>query len=90
MAALERGFLPHTEKDVADMLAAIGLGSLDELFAPVPAEVRLGRPLDLPPALSEPELAAHLEALAAANRADLTCFAGGGWHTITIIPSVSV
>lgn len=78
MDDLQGGFLPHTEQDVAEMLAVIGLGSLDELFAAIPAEVRLARPLDLPPALSEVELAAHLEGLAAANRADLTCFAGGG------------
>ena len=39
-----------TDADLAAMLAAIGVGSLEELFdAQIPAGVRLGRALDLPP-----------------------------------------
>src|SRR6266702_8777433 len=49
------------------MLEAIGVSSIDELFEQVPEAVRLGRPLDLEPALSEPELVAHLEELAGRN-----------------------
>src|SRR5438128_128622 len=49
------------------MLAAIGVSSVEELFEQIPEGVRLGRPLDLEPALSEPELVAHLEELAAKN-----------------------
>ena len=49
------------------MLAAIGVDSVDELFRDIPAGVRLGRALDLEPALSEPELSRHLEELAARN-----------------------
>jgi glycine dehydrogenase subunit 1 len=61
---------PHlslTEEDREAMLAAIGVASVEELFRDVPAGVRLGRELALEPALSEPELAAHLAELAAAN-----------------------
>ena len=49
------------------MLAAIGVSSIDELFQDIPERVRLDRPLDLEPALSEPELVAHLEELAGRN-----------------------
>lgn len=43
-----------------EMLDAIGVGSVEELFSQVPTEHRLSRPLDLPPALSESELRRHL------------------------------
>jgi glycine dehydrogenase subunit 1 len=49
------------------MLAAIGVSSLDELFAQIPEGVRFDRDLDVPPALAEAELVAHLEQLAAKN-----------------------
>jgi glycine dehydrogenase subunit 1 len=49
------------------MLEAIGIDSVDELFAQIPPAVRLGRTLDLEPALSEPELVAHLGELASRN-----------------------
>jgi glycine dehydrogenase subunit 1 len=50
------------------MLDAIGVGSLEELFAEVPEGVRLGRPLDLPDGRSEQQVWAELSALAARNR----------------------
>ncbi len=56
------------------MLEAIGASSIDALFEPVPERVRLQRALDLPPATSEPDLMAHLAALAAQN-ADATRYA---------------
>jgi glycine dehydrogenase subunit 1 len=56
------------------MLEVIGVPSIDALFEPVPAAVRLQRELDLPPALSEPDLIAHLGALAGQN-ADPSTFA---------------
>jgi glycine dehydrogenase subunit 1 len=73
-------FLPHTESDDRAMLDAVGARELDDLFEPVPASVRLGRSLDVPEALSEPELIRHMAALADRSRgaADLVCFAGGG------------
>src|SRR5204863_5292981 len=49
------------------MLETIGVDSVDELFEQIPAAVRLGRPLQLEPALSEPELVAHLTELASRN-----------------------
>src|SRR4029450_12435252 len=60
-------FLSLTDSDRAEMLAAIGVDSLDELFAQIPEGVRFRGRLDLEPALSEPELVAHLEELAGRN-----------------------
>ncbi|MGI8421098.1 MAG: aminomethyl-transferring glycine dehydrogenase subunit GcvPA, partial [Gaiellaceae bacterium] len=59
--------LSLTDADRDEMLAAIGVDSIDELFAQIPEGVRLGRALDLEPALSEPELVAHLAELASRN-----------------------
>ena len=60
-------FLSLTEQDREQMLETIGIDSIDELFEQIPAGVRLGRPLELERALSEPELVAHLSELAAHN-----------------------
>jgi glycine cleavage system P protein (glycine dehydrogenase) subunit 1 len=59
--------LSLTDADREAMLAAVGVDSVDDLFEQVPPGVRLGRALELEPALSEPELVAHLEELAARN-----------------------
>ncbi|MDP8955396.1 MAG: aminomethyl-transferring glycine dehydrogenase subunit GcvPA, partial [Actinomycetota bacterium] len=73
-------FAPHTDEDVRDMLAACGLSSLDDLFAHLPENVRLDRPLEIPEGVSEMELVDDLRRLAARNRNvdDVVCFAGGG------------
>jgi glycine dehydrogenase subunit 1 len=82
-------YLLNTPNDRQAMLKTIGVSSIDELFAPIPAELRLGRPLDIPPAMSEMELTAHIAALAAKNRpaGDLVCFLGGGAYD-HFIPTV--
>ena len=79
----------NTEQDQAAMLASIGVASIEELFATLPPEVRLGRQLDLPPAKGELELTQHMAALAAKNlSADTaTCFLGGGSYD-HFIPAV--
>lgn len=62
------------------MLADLGLGSTDELFATVPAALRLAGGLGLPGGLPEADVAAEMARLAGANRGagQLVCFAGGG------------
>src|SRR4051795_1758808 len=71
-----------TDADRQEMLDAIGVGSIDELFADVPEEVRLGRPLDIPGGLSEPEVYARLRDLAARNVSaeDEISFLGAGMY----------
>src|SRR6266576_4309136 len=49
------------------MLETIGVDSIDELFEQIPVGVRLGRALELEPALSEPELVAPLDEIASRN-----------------------
>jgi len=61
------GYNPHTAEDIAAMLAAIGVGSIDDLFAHVPATLRARAAIALPEGLTEPELCRHVSALAARN-----------------------
>ena len=73
-------FVPHTDDELAAMLADLGLASLDDLFASVPTALRLAGGLGLPDGLAEAEVADAMGALARRNRtgADLVCFAGAG------------
>ncbi|TWT33543.1 putative glycine dehydrogenase (decarboxylating) subunit 1 [Posidoniimonas corsicana] len=70
----------NTPEDVAEMLAAIGVESLEELYDMVPSDLRLDRPLDLPPALGEMELDQHMRRLSGKNAstANSVCFLGAG------------
>jgi glycine dehydrogenase subunit 1 len=82
-------YIPNTPDDQQAMLEAIGAGSLEELFAMVPAELRLGRRLNLPEAMSELALTAHLGELAARNTpaGQTACFLGAGSYD-HFIPAV--
>jgi glycine dehydrogenase subunit 1 len=71
------------------MLEQIGVESVQSLFQSIPAALRLKRPLNVPPALTEIELTAHLQHLADRNRSgsDAVCFLGGGSYD-HFIPAV--
>ena len=72
-----------TTEDLAAMLAAIGVSSVEELFdRQIPEAVRLRRALELPPGLPEQEVYAHLRELAARNVSaeDELCFLGAGMY----------
>ena len=60
-------YLSLTDADRKEMLAAIGVSTVDELFEQIPPAVRFDRELDVPPALSELELVTHLSELAGRN-----------------------
>jgi glycine dehydrogenase subunit 1 len=77
-------FTPHTEDDVREMLEAIGVESLDDLFADV--SPKLEGELDLPPVLSEYEALSDVNRLAAKNVAGVPIFLGAGAYD-RIIPS---
>ncbi len=84
-------YLPHTEDELVQMLAFLGLSSLDELFAAVPEALRLGRGLALADGSPEPDVLARMESLGEANRARsdrLVCFAGGGAYDHEVPPVV--
>ena len=72
-------YVPHTDAEVGEMLARIGVGDIDELFEAVPAEHRFPQ-VDLPEPLSEMELMAELRAMAEQNDDVLhvPCFLGAG------------
>ncbi len=75
-------FIPHTEADVAAMLEMLGVSSIDELIAHVPAGLRASATINLARGLGEPEVAAELSALAARNRGvhQFVSFLGGGYY----------
>ncbi|HUQ07819.1 MAG TPA: aminomethyl-transferring glycine dehydrogenase [Kofleriaceae bacterium] len=76
------------DSDQVAMLAALGLQSLDELAdATVPADIRLGRALDLGPALTEHELLEELRTLASDNHV-MRSFIGQGYHDCITPPVV--
>lgn len=72
-------YLPHTDSERAQMLAAIGVDSVDDLFANVPAELRSGPP-PIEPGLSELEVRRLLDGLAGQNLdgSRVPSFLGGG------------
>ena len=60
-------YLSLTDADRAEMLSAIGVSSIEELFEQIPPGVRFDRELDVPPALSELELVTAISNLAVKN-----------------------
>ncbi len=67
-------------QETAEMLAAVGASSLDELMAQtVPGSIRQKAPLDVGPALSEPEALARMRQIAARNQV-MTSLIGQGYH----------
>ncbi len=82
-------YVLNTPDDRDAMLKAIGAGSVDDLFATIPADLRLRRPLDVAPAMTEIELTSHVSRLAARNCSahEAVCFLGGGSYD-HFIPAV--
>lgn len=79
-------FLPHTERDRAEMLRSIGGGTVEELFQAIPAAIR-NRSFELPPPLSEAELLDEMGRFAGANRTGAKLFLGAGAYE-HFIPSM--
>jgi glycine cleavage system P protein (glycine dehydrogenase) subunit 1 len=71
-----------TDDDLSAMLGAMGVESLEDLFADIPESVRLGREIDLPPGRSEQEVYEHLAGLARRNRSaeEEITFLGAGMY----------
>ncbi len=72
-------FTPHTPQEIEDMLNAIGVGSIEELFVKVPEKHRFPE-LNLPEPLTEMEIAAELKEIASANAStdEFISFLGAG------------
>jgi glycine dehydrogenase subunit 1 len=81
-------YLSLSDQDKKEMLARMGVASVDDLFCCIPEEVRLKRPLDLPAAQSEIELVRTIEAIGRKNAGTgLLSFLGGGAYE-HFIPTV--
>jgi glycine dehydrogenase subunit 1 len=70
-------FIPHTEKDVAEMLATIGVQQIEQLFDEIPANLRVKSLAGVPPALNEMEIGRLMSARARQDGLPL-CFIGAG------------
>jgi glycine dehydrogenase subunit 1 len=79
-------YSPHTDADHAAMLEAIGIGSIEDLFADIPAAVRASA-WDVPPPLAEQEVRAELSRLAGRNRIPEVSFLGAGVYR-HLVPAV--
>src|SRR5579862_875404 len=80
-------YIPNSQADRQEMLAGIGVDSIEQLFSGIPSKLRLRRLLDLPKPLTEPELLGYFQQRAAQNAVDSATFVGAGIyrHYIPII-----
>ena len=83
-------FTPNTEEHRKKMLDAIGMNSVEDLFADIPEKVR-NPDLNLPKAMSELDLRAYASELSSRNASagEYTSFLGAGsyWHHIPAVVS---
>ena len=80
-------FIPHTPEDLRDMLAVVGVDSLDALFADISQDMR-PKSFNLPKGQGEAAVCAHFESLAAKNRLDMISFLGAGFYNHDIPKAV--
>jgi glycine dehydrogenase subunit 1 len=81
-------YISLSEKDRAEMLARIGISSIDDLFGSIPDELKIKKKLDVPEALTEPELIRTFEEFAQQNSShNFLSFLGAGAYS-HVIPSV--
>lgn len=79
---MKHRYLPMTDQDQADMLAAVGAETIEDLFADIPQAVRYNGVLPMSKRLGEPELLKHMRDLSDRN-ADFdryTSFLGAGLY----------
>ena len=72
-------YCPNTPGEQQEMLAAIGVKSVADLFAPIPKKLR-AKSFELPAGMSEFEMLQRMTALAGANGQGLSHFIGGGFY----------
>jgi glycine dehydrogenase subunit 1 len=73
-------FNPHTPKDVTDMLAAIGVKSIDDLFDEIPKELRIESLAGIPDALNEMQIGRLMMARAAQDGTPLNFIGAGAYE----------
>ncbi|MGQ9729944.1 MAG: aminomethyl-transferring glycine dehydrogenase subunit GcvPA [Candidatus Zipacnadales bacterium] len=82
-------YLPHSDRDRAEMLASLRIETVEDLFRDIPMGLRESARPNLPPPLTEAEIVRHMQDLAGRNSSldQLVCFAGGGIYD-HFIPSI--
>ena len=77
-------FISNTDSQKREMLSALGVHTVDELYSDVPVEARLKEPFTLPEALSEYDLKKVMQNLAGRNisASDAVCFLGAGQYGV--------
>ena len=83
-------YFPHTADDLQAMLTAVGVDSLDSLYAQIPDSIRFRGDYQIPSEMCEMEVRQLFEKLGSQND-QLTCFAGYGvydHYTPSVIPSL--
>ena len=71
-------YLPKSPTERQEMLADIGVKSIEDLFSTIPEQYRLKNPLNLPGPLSESEVIDYFQARAKENSVGYTSFLGAG------------
>ena len=74
-------YLPHTASDIQQMLATVGVSSIDALYADVPNSLKFKKDYELGSEMSEQEVRAFFERITDPMLTpQLTCFAGAGCY----------
>src|ERR1700729_3933859 len=85
-------YLPKSPSERTEMLADIGVKSIDELFVSIPEKFRLTKPLNLPGPLSESEIIRYFQDRAAENPRGSPSFLGAGvyQHLRSVVPDALI
>jgi glycine dehydrogenase subunit 1 len=73
-------FIPHTEKDVAEMLATIGVTGIEQLFDEIPANLRVKSLAGIPAPLNEMEIGRLMSARAKQDGRPLSFIGAGAYE----------
>ena len=76
-------YLPKSQSDREEMLSDIGVNSVDDLFAAIPAEYRLKQDLKIPRSYAESEIVQFFRDRAAENGQGYASFLGAGAYSVT-------
>ncbi|MBI2638844.1 aminomethyl-transferring glycine dehydrogenase subunit GcvPA [Candidatus Peregrinibacteria bacterium] len=73
-------YIPHTKRDTEEMLKAIGINQIEDLFEAVPSDLLEMNEFNLPAGFSEQETRQHVSGIAAKNWTAEASFLGGGFY----------
>jgi len=72
-------YIPNTTEETKQMLAAIGVSSIEDLFQDI-KDIHKPKQFNIPKGLSEIEVTSHIKKIARKNKHNLTIFAGAGYY----------